>query len=73
KALAVLVELSDYKAHGVYVALMALNAIDYLDEKAASAGEAIRTLPSKVGPELQRMGYGIPPLIEKILTDLEKR
>jgi uncharacterized sulfatase len=71
QALPVLVELSDYRDHGIYAALMALNAIDYLDKKAAPALGRIRALPPKVDREFQRMGYGLEPLMEKVLADLE--
>ena len=47
-------------------------AIDYLDEKAASEWDAIKNLPKKLKPEDSRSGYGIPPLLEKTIADLER-
>lgn len=70
KALPVLLELASCEKNSVYVSLMALNAIDYLDGRAASAVEAIKALPTKPKPEDQRPGYGVGPLVEKILADL---
>ncbi len=71
-ALPVLLELSDYREHGVYVALMALNAIDDLDQKALPILDDLQALPMNVSREFQRMGYGVSPLMEKILADLKK-
>jgi len=70
--LQVLMELADFRRHGVYVAMEALNALDELDEKARSVKGEIERLPrddSSLPPRLQNY---IPRLIEKILADLEK-
>ncbi len=70
RALPVLVDLADCHRHGVYVALMALNALDALDTKVAPYAEQIRALPTEVqGPD-SRSAYGIPRLIKKTLADL---
>jgi hypothetical protein len=42
----VLLDLASYEENGVFLSLMALNAIDYLDEKAASELDAIKKLTS---------------------------
>jgi len=70
KALPVLLELASYDQNGPYLSLMALSAIDALDAKAASAVDTIKSLPTKVKSKDRRAGYGIQPLVEKILADL---
>lgn len=70
KALPVLLEYASYERHGVYLPLMALNALDDLDGKAAAVADQIRALPTKVGAKDSRPGFGIARLIEKTLADL---
>ena len=71
RALAVLMELASIEKNGVYISMEALNAIDYLDERAASAKAAIAALPSEAkGVDGRMTGY-VPRLLEKILADLE--
>ncbi len=70
KALPVLIEYASYARHGVYLPLMALNALDYLDQKAASVIDQIEALPAKIDPKDRRCGYGIPNLVKKTLADL---
>jgi uncharacterized sulfatase len=70
KALPVLLDFASYEENGVYLSLLALTAIDYLDQRAASAIDTLKALPKNVKPEDRRPGYGIAPLIEKILADL---
>jgi len=72
KALPVLLGYASYEENGVYLSLMSLTAIDALDEKAARALDWLKALPRKVKPEDRRSGYGIEPLVEKILADLER-
>jgi uncharacterized sulfatase len=71
KALPVLLSYASYEENGVYLSLMSLTAIDALDQRAASALDQLKALPTKVKREHQRPGYGIAPLIEKTLADLE--
>jgi uncharacterized sulfatase len=71
KALPVLLSYASYEENGVYLSLMSLTAIDALDARAASALDQLKALPKKVKPQDRRPGYGIEPLIEKILADLE--
>jgi uncharacterized sulfatase len=72
KALPVLLGYASYDQNGVYLSLMSLTAIDALDARAASALDRLEALPKKVKPQDRRPGYGIEPLIEKILADLER-
>jgi hypothetical protein len=71
KALPVLLGYASYEKNGVYLSLMSLTAIDALDARAASALDQLEALPKKVKPQDRRPGYGIEPLIEKILADLK--
>jgi len=71
KALDVLLELAPADRHGVHVSILALNALDALDGKAASRKELIGKLPREAPPGTpQRMTSYIPRLIEKTLKDL---
>ena len=55
----------------LFTAVLALNALDYLDERAAGAIEAIRALPrEQAGMRRQFRSY-VPQLIDKALADLE--
>ncbi|MEA3403734.1 MAG: sulfatase-like hydrolase/transferase [Armatimonadota bacterium] len=70
-ALEVLVELADAEVQGPYVAMMALNAIDHMGQRAAPALNRIRELPDRNSALDRRVQYGIPNLLEKIISDLE--
>jgi hypothetical protein len=72
EALPVLVDLADYEEKGLYVAQLALTAIDDLDDRAADVAEDLKRLPKQVKQEERRYGYGLKPLIEKTLADLEQ-
>ena len=70
-ALPVLLNLSSLDGNNLYIAMLALNALDALDDKAANLAGRIRQLP-KTNPSLHpRMRNYIPRLIEKILADLD--
>jgi len=69
-ALPVLLELADPTQHGVYSAIAALNALDYLDERVAGAEAKILQLPQRDPQADERMQSYVPRLIEKILIDL---
>lgn len=69
EALRALLELAPLDKNGVYVSMLALNALDVLDEKAKPAIEAIRALPQK-GRVPPRTGGYVSRLLEKILADL---
>lgn len=70
RGLSVLLELAPLDQSGIYVSMMALNAIDELDGKAAPYLERIKALPTSHPSVIQRMSSYIPRLIEKILGDL---
>jgi uncharacterized sulfatase len=70
RALEVLMQLAPIDKNGLYISLLALNALDTLDKKAASLKERIQALPredASVDPKLR--GY-VPRLLEKTLADL---
>jgi uncharacterized sulfatase len=71
RALPVLVELANAEKHGTYVSMAALNALDYLDEKARPVKPAIAALP-KVDPNAPARAKGyVANLLRKTLADLE--
>ena len=70
KALEVLLELASLDTNSVYVAMPALNAIDYMDERAFSAKEKIAALPKENPNVPPRLGTYVARLIEKTLADL---
>ncbi len=72
QALPVLQELASVRTNSLYISLMALNAIDILDEKAAPLKEHIAELPHRDPSIPLRMDEYIPDLIEKILSDLSE-
>ena len=71
RALDVLLPLADAEEHGAYVAMMAMNALDYLDDRARPAKEAIAGLPRKDPRANSRFADNVGDLIEKTLADLE--
>ncbi|MDA7866450.1 sulfatase-like hydrolase/transferase [Verrucomicrobia bacterium] len=68
---AVLIDAADLEKHNVWVAMLALNAIDELGPKAAPLLEQIRSLPQRNTVTPQRYRSYIPSLIKKIVSDLE--
>jgi uncharacterized sulfatase len=71
RALVVLGDLAPPERNGVFVAMMALNAIDALDEKAAPLLPLMKTLGSPVEAAHPRTRGYVPRLVEKIVADLE--
>ncbi len=71
KAVSVLMELAPMDTNGVFVSMLALNALDALDEKAKPVADAIRALPQKDPSTPRRMGGYVPNLIKKTTADLE--
>ena len=71
EALKVLMELARLDKNGIYVSMTALNAIDAMDERAASAKAAVAALPREHSSVNPRLGAYVPNLIKKILADLE--
>ena len=71
KAVSVLMELAPMDTNGVFVSMLALNALDALDERAKSAGEAIGALPRQDPATPQRMKNYVGNLIKKTTADLQ--
>ena len=71
RALAVLVKLADAEKHGLHVAMSALNALDYLDGRAAPALERILTLPQELPGMDRRFRIYLPNIIAKIRSDFD--
>ncbi len=71
-ALEALIGLASLDSNGLYVSMLALNAIDDLDRKAAARIEAIEALPRKSPSLNPRMGDYVERLLTKILQDLKK-
>lgn len=68
-ALDVLVQNASLEESSLFVAMLALNALDELNEKARSRREQIAALPQRTG-KTKRLGNYVPRLLEKILADL---
>ena len=71
RALAVLVEMADAEEHGLHVAMMALNALDYLEARAEPALNRILALPQELPVMDRRFRIYLPNLIAKIRSDFE--
>ena len=71
KAVSVLMELAPMDKNGVFVSMLALNALDALDEKAKSVADAIGALPQRDPSTPKRMGGYVPNLIKKTTADLQ--
>lgn len=70
-ALEVLISQSDLTHHNVWVVMLALNAIDALDAKAAPLLSRIQSLPQQSEKMPARYRSYIPDLITKIVSDLQ--
>ncbi|MEX0818669.1 MAG: sulfatase-like hydrolase/transferase [Pirellulaceae bacterium] len=70
KALPVLLDLASPEDNGIYAAMSALNAIDYLDANAAPAAQRLSELPTADPHANARMKTYAARLIEKTLADL---
>jgi len=71
-ALPLLVELADVRNQGLYIAVLALNALDALDAKALPLKEEIAALPLDHPSVHQRMDHYLTNLTEKILDDFKQ-
>ncbi|MCA8989195.1 MAG: sulfatase-like hydrolase/transferase [Planctomycetaceae bacterium] len=71
KVLPLLLKLADLNQTDVYTVVSALNAIDYLDQKAAPIRKQLGELPEKVKVMPARTDSYAPRLLEKILADLD--
>ncbi len=71
RARPVLADLANAERHGVYVAMAALNALDYMDGRAAPSLPQILALPAQPAGLDRRFRAYLPNLIGKIRSDLE--
>jgi arylsulfatase A-like enzyme len=71
-ALATLVELGPIDTNGVFVSMAALNAIDSLGSKAASAADAIKAFPKNGKVPDGRFGSYVPRLLQDLDNSLKK-
>ena len=71
KALPVLLEAADLGKSSVFVAMLALNALDAFDRRAASIEEKIASLPTRQQGTPRRVSGYVPQLIKKITGDLK--
>lgn len=70
-ALKTLIESANAENHGPFVAMLALNAIDVMDERAKPIEDQIEQLPRKGDWVPSRGNAYVPSLISKILADLK--
>ena len=66
----ILIELANQEKHGAYVAMQALNAIDYLDAKAAPLKAKLAALPKEIAGVPQRVNGYVARLLQAIPEDL---
>lgn len=69
-ALPILIKRANVATEGVYTAMLALNAIDALDDRAEPIKDQIAALPKKDKSVPGRMGSYVGNLINKTLSDL---
>lgn len=67
-----LMEKADVESNNVFISMLALNALDYMEQNALSAKEAIAKLPTKSKNVPGRMNAYIPNLIKKTVDDLSE-
>ena len=70
-AMPVLLELANAEAHGAYMAMLALNAIDHLGGPACEVRDALRALPETDPTDDPRHQYGVAALLEHVLEALD--
>jgi len=71
-ALDALVHAADQRESSVWVAILALNALDALGERARPVAEKIRALPESGAGTPGRMAGYVPRLLEKIRADFDE-
>jgi len=71
KSLKLLAGMADARKHGVFVSVLALNALDFLSGKARGVLSEVEKLPRDGTPAHARFGGYVPRLVEKILRDLK--
>ena len=70
-AVDVLVARANLDHNDLFTTLLALNALDYLDARAAGALDAIRALPREQDGMRRQFQIYVPQLLDKILADLK--
>jgi len=71
RALTVLMDLSNVQENSLYVSIAALNAIDYLDERALPHKGALAALPTVNPDNPRKLNSYVARLIEKTLADID--
>ncbi len=71
QALDLLMDYSDTETHGIFAAMAALNAVDYMDERARAAKDQVASLPQQDPRAASKFRAYLPNLIKKIVADLE--
>ncbi|MDA0283004.1 MAG: sulfatase-like hydrolase/transferase [Planctomycetota bacterium] len=71
KGLAVLVKHASIESNTIFVSMLAFNALDELDDRAASVAELIKELPDKSQVKYPRMDAYVPNLKSRTLSDLQ--
>jgi uncharacterized sulfatase len=69
KSVAVLLTLAPADTNGIYVSLLATNALDAIGERARSARETLRTMTTKDPKADQRLSSYVPRLVADILSE----
>ena len=69
-SVAVLLPAADLSKSSLYLSLLALNALDALDDRAHFVRSKIAALPQTADVPRQLNGY-VPRLVDKVLADLE--
>jgi uncharacterized sulfatase len=72
KALETIMAHTNQVEGNVFEAILACNALDYLDEKAISRLEDIKKLPTKPGRPAPRVDGYVRNILPKIISDLEQ-
>ena len=69
-AIDTLMKYADVSRNTVFTSMLALNALDYVDDNAKHCAAAIKALPTKGKVTPARMGNYVPNLITKTAADL---
>ena len=70
-ALKTLISHANIEEVGVFHAMLALNALDAMDDRAKPVIDQIKALPTKPATEIPRMKAYVPNLIKKTLADIQ--
>ena len=71
QALSTLTKAADARQTGIYNAMLALNALDAMDNRARPQRDAIQSLPTSLPDANRRMRAYLPNLVKKTLADLQ--